>query len=62
MKNNIIRNEAQTETPITSAQLLEEIFVLLDDYFNGKLSNEGERIAYELPNGQKFFICANAKN
>ena len=51
---------AKNELPIETQQLLSEIVPLIEDYFYGKVSLDGQRIVYEMPNGQTFFITAKS--
>lgn len=63
-----MRNELQMltdrrvkhEFSITALELLEEIKPLLDDYFVGEICLLGNAIAYQLPNGQTFYLKAEA--
>ena len=60
MKNEqqILNQIAQNESPIDSKQLLAEILPIIEDYFVGNIKFEGQHIAYEMPNGQIFYITA----
>jgi len=59
-KETIIENLAKDETPIQATQLLSEIYPLLEDYFEGEISFDGQEISYRLPNGQHFRVSAQA--
>jgi len=50
----------KNEKPVEAGELLEEIKPLLEDYFIGDVSCNGEGIVYTLPNGQKFILSAKA--
>ncbi len=61
MKNNQqISTEAKNESPVSATDLLAELKPLLDDYFVGDISFDGNAITYCLPNGQKFCITVVA--
>ena len=49
------------EPPVAVKDLLEEIYPLLGDYFEGDISMESRGIFYSMPNGQKFIISAKAE-
>lgn len=49
---------AKEEPPIKANSLLCEIMPLMEEYFIGKLSFDGQAILYRLPNGQKFKITS----
>ena len=49
---------AKTEAPITQAELLQEIFPLMQEYFVGQMKCDRNSILYRLPNGQCFRITA----
>ena len=49
---------AKAEAPIEGADLLGEIFPLLEDYFVGELTLNKDAIEYRMPNGQHFRITA----
>ena len=58
---NLSLNYTQDETlrnepPINASDLLAEIFPLLEDYFVGQITFDGDSITYALINGQKFTI------
>lgn len=55
-REELFEEECRTETPIAAASLVQEIGVLLDDYFVGAFRTERDGIHYELKNGQKFLI------
>ena len=46
----------RNEPPINASDLLAEIFPLLEDYFVGQITLDGDCITYALLNGQKFTI------
>lgn len=52
---------AKKEPPVAAKNLLEEIYPLLGDYFEGDISIESRGIFYSMPNGQKFIISAKAE-
>lgn len=57
MKNNketLIK--ALATNPVKTIHLLEEIQLLLKDYFEGELFLNGKELLYQLPNGQKFLL------
>ncbi len=56
MKNE--EQEAKNEPPISASELIAEIKPLLDDYFIGDISFDGEEITYRLLNGQTFLLKA----
>ena len=56
MKNEMAKKESLVE----AKDVLEEIYPLLDDYFEGNISMENRDIFYSMPNGQKFIISAKA--
>lgn len=62
MKNlplNYTQDETlRNEPPINASDLLAEIIPLLEDYFVGQITFDGENITYTLLNGQKFTISA----
>ena len=47
---------AKKEPPVAAKNLLEEIYPLLGDYFEGDISMESRGIFYSMPNGQKFIL------
>ena len=60
---NLPLNYTQDETlinepPINASDLLAEIYPLLEDYFVGQITFDGDSIKYTLLNGQKFAISA----
>ena len=60
---NLPLNYTQDETlinepPINASDLLAEIYPLLEDYFVGQITFDGDNITYALLNGQKFAISA----
>ena len=62
MKNlplNYTQDETlRNEPPINASDLLAEIIQLLEDYFVGQITFDGDNITYTLLNGQKFAISA----
>lgn len=62
MKNlplNYTQDETlRNEPPINTSDLLAEIIPLLEDYFVGQFTIDGDCITYALLNGQKFTISA----
>ncbi len=58
MKNEKQMQEAKNEPPISASELIAEIKPLLDDYFIGDISFDGEEITYRLLNGQTFLLKA----
>lgn len=52
---------AANEPPVKAEELMEEIFPLLQDYFIGEISLDGDGIVYKLPNGQIFRITAKTE-
>ena len=62
MKNlplNYTQDETlRNEPPINASDLLAEIIQLLEDYFVGQITFDGDNITYALFNGQKFTISA----
>lgn len=48
----------RNEPPINASDLLAEIIPLLEDYFVGQFTIDGDNITYALINGQKFTISA----
>ncbi len=46
------------EPPIAAKELLEEIFPLLKEHFEGEMVCTGRAINYIMPNGQEFIITA----
>ena len=62
MKNlplNYTQDETlKNEPPINASDLLAEIIQLLEDYFVGQITFDGDNITYTLLNGQKFAISA----
>ena len=48
----------RNEPPINASDLLAEIIQLLEDYFVGQITFDGDNITYALFNGQKFTISA----
>lgn len=49
---------ARKEAPIEAESLLCELLPLMEEYFIGEISLEGNALLYRLPNGQKFRITA----
>lgn len=49
---------AKSEKAIGEAELLQEIFPLLQEYFVGNMKLGQKSILYHLPNGQSFRITA----
>ena len=49
---------AKEDPPIQAESLLCELMPLMEEYFIGNLSFDGQAISYRLPNGQKFKISA----
>lgn len=59
IKGGTIMDEfAKNEPPISAKELLEEIFPLLKEHFEGKMVCTGRAINYIMPNGQEFIITA----
>ena len=62
MKNlplNYTQDETlRNEPPINASDLLAEIIPLLEDFFVGQITFDGDNITYTLLNGQKFAISA----
>ncbi len=62
MKNqneNLTEDEyARNEPPVTANEILTDIKPLLENYFNGAITFDGQSITYSLPNGQKFKLSA----
>ncbi len=56
MKNEM----AKKEPPVAAKDLLEEIYPLLGDYFEGNIKMDSRDIFYSMPNEQKFIISAKA--
>lgn len=48
----------RNEPPINASDLLAVIIPLLEDYFVGQITFDGDSITYALLNGQKFTISA----
>ena len=44
------------EKHVTVAQMVDEIFPLMEECFSGELVKDPRGIKYRLPNGQRFFI------
>ncbi len=58
-KENLTEDEyARNEPPVAANEILAEIKPLLEDYFNGKITFDGQNITYCLLNGQKFKLSA----
>ncbi len=56
-----MKNEMAKKEPLVAAKdVLEEIYPLLGDYFEGNIKMENRGIFYSMPNGQKFIISAKA--
>lgn len=49
---------AKNEPPVAANIILAELEPLLDDYFKGEISFDGQNITYCLPNGQRFKLSA----
>lgn len=62
MKNETLKlakdETAENEPSIKPSDLLAELIPLLDHYFVGEITFDGENITYALLNGQKFTISA----
>lgn len=62
MKNqnqNFTEDEyAKNESPVAANEILAEIKPLLEDYFQGEITFDGQSITYCLMNGQKFKLSA----
>lgn len=61
MKNNTekICGSAKPEgNGVSAEELIYEIFPLMEDYFEGMVSFDGENIRYVMPDGRKFAISA----
>ena len=53
---NFEKELIKNEPPVKAENLLEEIKPLLNDYFVGDKSFNGNNLSYLLPNGQKFIL------
>lgn len=47
-----------TEEKIAVRDLIDEIKILLPDYFEGKIISDGNSIIFSFDNGQKFILKA----
>lgn len=57
--NNSTEDEyAKNEPPVAANELLAEIELLIEDYFKGDVSFDGQNVMCCLPNGQKFKFSA----
>ena len=56
---NLTEDEyAKNEPPVAANDLLAEIEPLIEDYFKGDVSFDGQNVTYCLLNGQKFKLSA----
>ncbi len=56
-----MKNEMAKKEPLVAAKdVLEEIYPLLGDYFEGNIKMDSRDIFYSMPNGQKIIISARA--
>lgn len=54
MKNKI--KQLAKEQKVKAADLIEELSPLVKEYFEGSVNSDGDKILYNLYNGQKFVI------
>ncbi len=62
VKQKFTKEELINEPPVKAHDFLVELKPILEDFFAGKISIEGNVIMYYLPNGQRFIIKATAVN
>ncbi len=60
VKQKFTEEELTNEPPVTAHDFLVELKPILEDFFAGKISIEGNVIMYYLLNGQTFIIKATA--
>ena len=54
-----MKNEMAKKEPLVAAKdVLEEIYPLLGDYFEGNIKMDSRDIFYSMPNGQKIILSA----